>query len=118
MTPTARRRAVRGIPTGHDRIADLFSRYQTRLTAYIRARLGRDYRLAEDLAQDTWTTICAHPETAPVGGDPAAFGWLAHVARQTISRHYLRTRTHHEHPAPAATPTRVSRTPSDMEVAA
>ncbi|KPC78277.1 hypothetical protein ADL27_48315 [Streptomyces sp. NRRL F-6602] len=112
MTPTARRRAVRGIPTG--RVADLFSRYQTRLTAYIRARLGRDYRLAEDLAQDTWTTICAHPETAPAGDDPAAFSWLAHMARQTITRHYLRNRTHHEQSAPAAT--RVSQALSDMEV--
>ncbi|MFL0395137.1 RNA polymerase sigma factor [Streptomyces albus] len=115
MNPV-RCRAVRGIPT--DRVADLFSRYQNRLTAYIRACLGRDYQLAEDLAQDTWTTICAQPETAPAGDEPHAFSWLAHVARQTISRHYLRTRTHHEHPAPAATPTRVSRTPSDMEVAA
>ncbi|WP_030895904.1 hypothetical protein [Streptomyces sp. NRRL F-5053] len=85
--------------SGHDRAAALYIRYARRLTAYITARLGRDYPLAADLAETTWAQVRAHPRAIPAGTDADEFGGLAHVARQTIARHYLRTRTHREPPS-------------------
>ncbi|WP_030889915.1 hypothetical protein [Streptomyces sp. NRRL S-1868] len=97
--------------SGHDRAAALYIRYARRLTAYITARLGRDYPLAADLAEATWAQVRARPGTVPVGTGRDEFGGLAHVARQTIARHYLRTRTRREPPAGRRARTSVSERP-------
>ncbi len=71
----------------------LYVIYGRRLRGYITAYLGRyDYHLAGDLAGETWHEVARSLPSLSMPDD-RAFAWLAAVARRTVCRHYIRTRT-------------------------
>lgn len=74
------------------RVARLYVLYGRRIRAYIAARLGADYRLAEDLSQDAWLMACKQIGQLRAE-DERAFGWLACIARGAIAAHYRRARS-------------------------
>lgn len=73
----------------------LYTIYARRLRAYIAARLGSRYELADDLSQDAWLEVWRSLHTMKAADD-RAFGWLATIARRVICRHFRLARSTRE----------------------
>lgn len=74
-----------------DRLTLLFTIYNERLVRTLRARLGSNWHLADDLAQDTWLLVTRKLHTCRATDD-RAFPWISTVARTATTAHFRRAR--------------------------
>ncbi|MGW7469550.1 RNA polymerase sigma factor [Streptomyces xantholiticus] len=78
-----------------DRLTLLFVIYNARLVRHLRARLGPQWELAEDLAQETWARV-----TKDLGAcrasDDRAFPWICRIAQRATFDHFRLARSTRE----------------------